>query len=135
MNNFLNLFGLGRIKFSATLSSLLALAIFLLIKSNSIKWLIFGILLVISLFYINKKLSDRKEIVIDEFLGMFLALLIANNSSFLVSLSMLILFRIVDNLKFPPFSTVDKKVKGIAGILLDDILIGFVLGIIFLFAF
>lgn len=138
MRNILNLFGLGRIKFSATISSIIALAVYFTLRPVPLANIsLFVVLTILTIFLglrINN-LEDKREIVIDEFLGMLLLLLIATPGSLFIGVVLLIPFRILDLIKIPPFSTIDKNVKGIWGIILDDLLIGLFIGLIFLIFF
>lgn len=67
--------------------------------------------------------DDPSEIVIDEALGMWIALLIAPVSPLSV-LYAFVLFRFFDILKPWPVSYFDQKWKGPAGIIADDIMAG-----------
>lgn len=139
MNDLLNLFGLGRIKFGASLASLFALAIFLpinyLFVSHAINILLFLCLLLLTLVSVprnKKRLSkDPKEVVIDEFLGMYVLILIANLSNLLLLFSSFILFRVLDIFKIWPISALD-SIEGEYSFLLDDIALGAIIGILFL---
>ena len=69
------------------------------------------------------KKDDPSEIVIDEAAGMFLAvfLLPLSWSSFILGF---LLFRLFDIIKPFPIGMIDRKVRGGAGIVLDDIVAG-----------
>ena len=82
-----------------------------------------------SLYFLNKTLnqsfssSDPKEIVIDEFIGQSIPLLICENNFFLIILSF-ILFRLFDISKPWPASYFDLKIKNATGVIMDDIIAG-----------
>lgn len=82
------------------------------------------------------KVSDPKQIVIDEVCGYFLALFMAmfflkNNQNFLIiSVFSFVLFRFFDILKPFPISYFDKNLHGGIGIMFDDVLAGIFAGIV-----
>ena len=71
--------------------------------------------------------KDNSFIVIDEVAGMLVALTFIAHEAILYFFAFL-LFRLFDILKPWPISWVDKNVKGGFGILLDDLIAGFVAG-------
>ena len=71
--------------------------------------------------------KDNSFIVIDEVAGMLVALLFIAHEAIFYFFAFL-LFRLFDILKPWPISWVDKNVKGGFGILLDDLIAGFVAG-------
>ena len=76
---------------------------------------------------INK--HDAKEIVIDEFLGIYLIIIFSYdfkifNSEFVKIFMILLFFRIFDILKPFPANWIDKNMKNSYGIILDDIVAG-----------
>ena len=79
---------------------------------------------------------DDPRIVIDEFAGLWLALLAAPPTLFAGLLGFLV-FRILDIAKVWPVSWADRRVSGAVGVMLDDLLAGglafFVLQLAFLF--
>ncbi len=70
---------------------------------------------------------DNGMIVIDEWAGIWIAMLFANSPEGL--LLALLLFRIFDVLKPWPVSHFDKNVHGAEGVMLDDIVAGIMAGI------
>lgn len=68
-------------------------------------------------------LGDEPAIVLDEVIGVWLALLAAPKA-LAPALAGFVLFRVADIAKPWPVSWADAKVKGAAGILLDDVLAG-----------
>jgi phosphatidylglycerophosphatase A len=82
-----------------------------------------------SFYFLKKTLiqsfssTDPKEIVIDEFIGQSIPLLICENNFFLIMLSFL-LFRLFDISKPWPASYFDLKIKNAAGVIMDDIIAG-----------
>ena len=76
---------------------------------------------------VNK--HDAKEIVIDEFLGIYLIIIFSYdfeilNNEFIKILLILLFFRIFDILKPFPANWIDKNLKNSYGIILDDIVAG-----------
>jgi phosphatidylglycerophosphatase A len=132
---FITLFGVGYIPIaSGTIASILAFLLYytgyLFIGSN-IRYLAiifialsFPMAIHCSLwgenFYQEK---DPSKIVIDEFLGMLIALLMVK-FSFIYLLFTLLFFRFFDIIKPFPINLVDKKVSGGIGIMLDDVIAG-----------
>ena len=76
---------------------------------------------------VNK--NDAKEIIIDEFLGIYLILIFSYdikifNNEFVKILLILLFFRIFDILKPFPANWIDKNMKNSYGVILDDIVAG-----------
>ncbi len=67
--------------------------------------------------------SDPKEIVIDEFIGQSIPLIICGNNFFLIILSFL-LFRLFDITKPWPANYFDLKIKNATGVIMDDVIAG-----------
>lgn len=139
--NILNLFGLGKTRFSASTASLLALPVYFFLKRYATEAIDFNFILVFALliwssisFVQNKTHAgqDSKEIVLDEFLGMLICLMIAGTDRVIYLFVLFVAFRVIDILKPPPFSWIDKKFKNGFGIMADDIAIGIFIGIVFL---
>lgn len=134
MKNLLTLFGIGHIKFGASWASLLGCIVYYDIvrffpQLNFLNGIIFFAVLALSMRMLRTSgiQGDPKEIVVDEFLGMLICLIIAGSSSFTVILLLFVIFRIIDILKVPPFNYLE-KVGGVNGILWDDIGIGVAIG-------
>jgi len=70
---------------------------------------------------------DPQWIVIDEWVGLYLAILIATPITWLEGLAALILFRIFDIIKPYPVSAAE-KLPGALGIILDDLVAGLFAG-------
>ena len=131
--NFLifTFFNLGKLPASGTFASIITIFIYYLIIfffSNIIFISIFLIITVYSFFflkYILEKFDDKdpKEIVIDEFIGQSIPLLICGNNIILIIISFII-FRIFDILKIFPANIFDKKMDGTIGIIGDDVIAG-----------
>ena len=131
--NFLifTFFNLGKLPASGTFASIITIFIYYLIIfffSNIIFISIFLIITVYSFFflkYILAKFDDKdpKEIVIDEFIGQSIPLLICGNNIILIIISFII-FRIFDILKIFPANIFDKKMDGTIGIIGDDVIAG-----------
>jgi phosphatidylglycerophosphatase A len=126
------LFGIGFLVIPGTIASFITIIIYYLFNNYlNIFFFIFFIIFVVfySLYFLNNTLnksftsSDPKEIVIDEFIGQSIPLLICGNNFFLIILSFL-LFRLFDITKPWPASYFDLKVKNATGVIMDDIIAG-----------
>jgi phosphatidylglycerophosphatase A len=126
------LFGIGFLPIPGTIGSLFTIVIYYLFNNYlNIIFYIFFIIFVFfySLFFLNNTLnksfssSDPKEIVIDEFIGQSIPLLICGNNYILIILSFL-LFRLFDITKPWPASYFDLKIKNATGVIMDDIIAG-----------
>jgi len=144
--NILTLFGIGYFKYApGTTASIVTCAFWLLLYSLKINFLLLGFLYLIIIIYsiilidkLSKKFSeiDAKEIVIDEFSGMSLALFPFyaylgikgwwdSMDDFVIAvIACFILFRFFDILKPFPINLIDKKLKNGLGVLLDDVVAG-----------
>ncbi|MEM7816473.1 MAG: phosphatidylglycerophosphatase A [Candidatus Aenigmatarchaeota archaeon] len=122
------IFGVGYFPiFSGTVASILGIVAFLLIK-NQIYFSIFTFFCVLLSFPSSERAEkiffkkDSKKIIIDDFVGMLLSLiLIPNNPKFLVSA--FFLFRLFDAIKIPPADKVE-LLNGAKGVVGDDIVAG-----------
>ena len=134
---FSTLFFIGYIKWSpGTIGSLVSLAIIILLSkiiSNFIFIIIFICLLILAIKFIeiysktiNK--NDAEEIIIDEFLGIYLIIIFSLNfnslNEYVKILLIFIFFRIFDIIKPYPINWIDKNIKNSYGIILDDIIAG-----------
>ena len=126
------MFGIGFLPIPGTIGSLFTIVIYYLFNNylNIIFYIVFIIFVFFySLFFLNNTLnksfssSDPKEIVIDEFIGQSIPLLICENNFFLIILSFL-LFRLFDITKPWPASYFDLKIKNATGVIMDDIIAG-----------
>ncbi len=126
------MFGIGFLPIPGTIGSLFTIVIYYLFNNylNIIFYIAFIIFVFFySLFFLNNTLnksfssSDPKEIVIDEFIGQSIPLLICGNNFFLIILSFL-LFRLFDITKPWPASYFDLKIKNATGVIMDDIIAG-----------
>ena len=126
------MFGIGFLPIPGTIGSLFTIVIYYLFNNylNIIFYIVFIIFVFFySLFFLNNTLnksfssSDPKEIVIDEFIGLSIPLLICGNNFFLIILSFL-LFRLFDITKPWPASYFDLKIKNATGVIMDDIIAG-----------
>jgi len=127
------LLGIGGLPISGTLASFVTVAIYFLFffNFNIFFFFIFIFLLgVYSFYYLDQTINkyfvtkDPKEIVIDEFLGQSIPLLLCGKEIFLILLSFLI-FRAFDILKPWPCNYFDQKHKNAFGVILDDVIAGF----------
>ena len=126
------MFGIGFLPISGTIGSLIAIFVYFIFYNylNLLSFIVFVILIFFySIFFLDKTIkqsfstSDPKEIVIDEFIGQSIPLLLCENNFFLIILSFL-LFRLFDITKPWPASYFDLKVKNANGVLMDDIIAG-----------
>ena len=126
------MFGIGFLPISGTIGSLIAIFVYFIFYNylNLLSFIVFIILIFFySIFFLDKTIkrsfstSDPKEIVIDEFIGQSIPLLLCENNFFLIILSFLI-FRLFDITKPWPASYFDLKVKNANGVLMDDIIAG-----------
>ena len=129
--NLCTLFNLGFIKFMpGTFGSLISLPIGYIILKLFGFWifiLIITLLLAISYYAIKKyliakKSKDPKEIIIDEFIGQFIALIFIPDT-FLGLLASFLLFRFFDITKLYPVNKAE-KIPGAIGVLADDVVAG-----------
>lgn len=72
--------------------------------------------------------------MIDEFLGMYLILIIAHPSAWWAFLLAFIAFRILDGAKPWPVSALDAACKNWWGVVADDLVVGVVIGGAFMLA-
>ena len=134
---FVTLFYIGYSKIiPGTIGSFFSFIIIFLLNSLIDKiyfYLIFSILFILSLYLINvyQRIickTDTPEIVIDEFLGIFIIFIFYdyfNNLNFYTIMILgFIFFRIFDILKPFPINLIDKKIKNSFGVIFDDIVAG-----------
>jgi len=74
-------------------------------------------------------IQDAGQIVADEIVGMWLALLLLPTNPWL-ALAAFVLFRVFDILKPGPIGWLDREVKGGLGVMLDDLVAGGVAGLL-----
>ena len=128
--------GIGLIPFApGTFGSIFAWIAFILI-SHFVNMLILTIVIIILSIWICEKVSkdlfekDHKSIVIDELVGMWVALLpviyfaSSQNERIAYAILALVFFRFFDILKPFPVSYFDQKYKNGFGIVFDDIIAG-----------
>ena len=127
-------------KAPGTMGTLAAIPVYYLLQATTALDLYLLITLVITLVgiylcsYTSQalKVHDHPGIVIDEIVG-FLITMIAVPFSWVNILAGFVLFRIFDIFKPWPISWLDKNMQGGLGIMLDDVLAGFIaLGILHL---
>ena len=136
---FVSIFYIGYIKFApgtwGTFASILIL--FPLIKLSLLNFNILIIIFVILFFISNLLINyfssitsshDSKNIVIDEFLGIFVIFLFYNfifiyNDAFTLTL-IFVIFRFFDIVKIFPANYIDKNLRNGYGVMLDDIVAG-----------
>ena len=129
--NLCTLFNLGFIKFMpGTFGSLISLPIgYIILKLFGFWIFIFIITLLLAISYyaiteylIAKKSKDPKEIIIDEFIGQFIALIFIPDT-ILGLLASFLLFRFFDITKLYPVNKAE-KIPGAIGVLADDVVAG-----------
>jgi phosphatidylglycerophosphatase A len=125
--------GIGNLPISGTLASFVTVAIYFLFFSNFNIFFFFILIFLLgvySFYYLDQTINkyfvtkDPKEIVIDEFLGQSIPLLLCGKEIFLILLSFLI-FRAFDILKPWPCNYFDQRHKNAFGVILDDVIAGF----------
>ncbi len=131
-------FGVGRFPIiPGTLASLAILPVIWFIKQNySTQILICGIVIyyLLSYFFLKKILKDSKNkdpsyVVCDEYIGQSIALIFCEQKLIDYIISFL-LFRILDIKKPFPINYFDNQ-KSISGVLLDDVIAGLIVAILF----
>ena len=123
--------GLGRIPFApgtfGTLPGLLL--VWLCWQAGSGVYLGVTVLVVVIAIWIAGRsaqmlgVADDPRIVIDEIAGVLVAFVLVPPSGLALAIGFCV-FRLLDIAKPPPISTVDRRVKGGVGIVLDDVLAG-----------
>jgi phosphatidylglycerophosphatase A len=140
--NILNVFGLGKLPFSASAASLLIIPVYWalykwcpypLYFNTALFLMVLGCSLLVLNRYAAYAMEDPKEVVIDEVLGMHAALILGNSVNYYVLAVLFMLFRVFDIFKIFPFNILEKKLKGKYALLWDDIAIGVFLGLAFYF--
>ncbi len=124
-------FYVGKLPASGTFASVITLFIYyfiVLFFSNIIFVSILIITTIYSFLFLKKILKkfdnkDPKEIVIDEFIGQSIPLILCDKNIYLILISFVI-FRVFDIFKIFPANVIDKKIDGAVGIIGDDIIAG-----------
>jgi len=144
---FLTLFYSGLSKWaSGTIGSIVALILALFILNYlplSTLFALSVLIFIVALKEIDKyekesKTHDDKEIVIDELVGMWIALVVCgvgingvmDNSEYLKAFLAFLAFRYFDIFKPSIIGKVDKNIKGGLGVMGDDVLAGFFGGLL-----
>ena len=134
---FSTLFFIGYSKWApGTVGSLASLIIIIFLQSvvsNTIFIVLFICIFILAIIFVaiyskTTNNHDAKEIVIDEFLGIYLILIFSYNfnsfNEFLKIFLIFIFFRLFDIIKLFPANWIDKNMKNSSGIILDDIIAG-----------
>ena len=135
---FSTLFFIGYVKWApGTIGSLFSLIIIIflhnIVNKNEFIIIFICILLMaticIKIYSKSVNKHDAKEIVIDEFLGIYLIIIFSYdfeilNNEFIKILLILLFFRIIDIIKPFPINWIDKNIKNSYGIIIDDIIAG-----------
>ncbi len=136
---FCTSFGIGYSKiFPGTLASLVILPVVWFLKKKfgiNIFVIIIVIFSILSFYLIrilieNEKNKDPRFIIVDEYIGQSISLIFCNEeiSEYIISF---LLFRFFDILKPFPIKYLN-NIKNAAGVLLDDVLAGFIVCIFFI---
>ena len=134
---FSTLFFIGYSKWApGTIGSLASLIIIMFLQnffSNTIFIVLFICIFILATIFVtiySKTINnhDAREIVIDEFLGIYLILIFSYNfNSFNKCVKIFLIFiffRLFDIIKLFPANWIDKNMKNSSGIILDDIIAG-----------
>jgi len=135
---FSTLFFIGYVKWApGTIASLASLIIILLLKiifRQTTFIFLFIFIFFIAIIFVTKfsksiNKHDAKEIVIDEFLGIYIIIIFSYNfdifdSEYLKFFLIFIFFRIFDIVKPFPIKWIDNKIQNSYGIIFDDIIAG-----------
>ena len=135
---FSTLFFIGYVKWApGTFGSIFSLIIIIflhnIVNKNEFIILFICILLMaticIKIYSKSVNKHDAKEIVIDEFLGIYLIIIFSYdfeilNNEFIKIILILLFFRIFDIIKPFPINWIDKNIKNSYGIIIDDIIAG-----------
>tara|TARA_B100001057_G_scaffold257601_1_gene257807 strand:- start:627 stop:1079 length:453 start_codon:yes stop_codon:yes gene_type:complete len=124
-------FNVGKLPASGTFASIVTIFFYYTIVSffsKNIFIIIFITITIYSFLFLKNILKkfnneDPREIVIDEFIGQSIPLLICGKDIVLILLSCLI-FRIFDIFKIFPANIFDKKISGPIGVIGDDVVAG-----------
>jgi len=116
-----------------TIGGLIAGVVFLMLFPKSTLFTATVALFIVAVLEINKyeqkhAIHDPGEIVIDEVAGIWLVLVMVPFDWFSILLGF-VFFRLYDIFKPSVIGRVDRKMKGGMGVMLDDILAGFMAGI------
>ncbi|WP_318475023.1 phosphatidylglycerophosphatase A [Photobacterium leiognathi subsp. mandapamensis] len=126
-------FGSGLAKYvPGTMGTLAAIPFYLLLAQLPFGWYLVAVFVaaligvkICTITSGDMKVHDHGSIVWDEFVGFWITMAIAPTVSWQWVLTGFILFRFFDMVKPWPISWLDKHVKGGFGIMVDDILAGF----------
>lgn len=125
-------FGVGLLpKIPGTWGSILALILWYVLLASLELWLVLSVCVVTFLlgWYAShritsrNRLGDEPQIVVDEIVGMWIALVAIPNTWWIAILAFLV-FRFFDIAKPWPIAWVDRHIKGGLGVMLDDVLAG-----------
>lgn len=138
-------FGLGTISFHlipvGTIASFMAIPVWWLLIyffSYKVYFLFLYVAIIIGIYScgkINKIMGvhDHKSIVWDEFIGMWITLIVVPIHDYIWVVVAFLVFRILDILKPWPISWLDRVIKGGLGIVIDDVTAGMISICILLF--
>jgi phosphatidylglycerophosphatase A len=141
--NITTLFGMGYLPFSASVSSLCAALVYLGVSAVPYPPLVrllihaalFATVLLWSAFALycdqNFSSSDPREMVIDEFLGMYACLAIVASANVFVIVGLFVIFRVLDVFKPFPIDALDRACKSWWGVVFDDMAIGVLIAVVY----
>ena len=138
--NLLTLYGLGKLRFAGSIASLIATlyyaipALVLPLWALVITMLIFIVILTYSFVLLHRnrlRLYAPKEIVVDEFAGTYICLMVAIPDNMNDVLFLFLVFRALDLLKLPPFSWLEESLPPHWAIIAGDIAIGLTVGLLY----
>ncbi|MCV2508704.1 MAG: phosphatidylglycerophosphatase A [Candidatus Lightella neohaematopini] len=131
-------FGIGYLPFSGTIATIISSIVWYCIASvnnfNVLKFIVITILSTLLCHIINNhsNIKDHYSIVLDEFIGTGIIILLLPDNSFIEILFSIFLFRVLDIIKPWPISYLNNINNGF-GIMADDILAALItIGIILL---
>lgn len=130
----LTVFGLGHVRAGASAASLLAVGVWYGLSFLEASFAVHAVLVAAVFVCATAAVAaseveqDPREVVVDEFLGMYAALLFVPAGDHRGALVLLVAFRVLDIFKVPPFSWIERW-RGPLAILLDDVAIGVTLGL------
>jgi len=133
----LSLYGLGRLPFSASLASLVAVLLYAVvhvafkpapavaISIDAIETIAIALVAIGPLRRFEvMSATDPPGFVFDEFVGMGACLMLTQTSAVAPITVLFVAFRVLDIVKPEPFGWVDRNIGGRYGFIIDDVVIG-----------
>jgi hypothetical protein len=137
MNNILNFFKLGNMRFGTGLVLLLAFAIYQLIehipnRPLPIHIILFSFTLILTMLWLNKYKEQlealRPVLVAGSLLGMYLCLVLAKPHGYFTALTLVIAFWLMKTVRIPPFGFSRKVSRRSFAYITDELVTGVLLG-------